>query len=66
MLTTGRVAILIQEGEDLTVAHLAAAIGVNKRTIERNLKRLQEKGRIRRVGPAKGGHWEIVNVKTET
>lgn len=66
MLTTDRVAILIQEGEGLTVAHLAAAIGVNKRTIERNLKRLQEKGRIRRVGPAKGGHWEIVNVKTET
>ncbi len=66
MLTTDRVAILIQEGEDLTVAHLSAAIGVNKRTIERNLKRLQEQGRIRRVGPAKGGHWEIVNVKTKT
>ena len=51
---------------EATIAHLSAALGVSNRTIERNLKRLQDQGRIRRVGPAKGGHWEIVNVKTET
>ena len=50
---------------EATIAHLSAALGVSNRTIERNLKRLQDQGRIRRVGPDRGGHWEIVNVKTE-
>ncbi len=26
-----------------------------------NIKKLKEGGIIRRVGPDKGGHWEIVN-----
>ena len=29
-------------------------------TVEKNLKALRESGRLRRVGPAKGGHWEVI------
>ncbi len=28
--------------------------------VEWNLKKLTESKRLRRVGPAKGGHWEVI------
>ena len=43
-----------------TSASLAEYFHVNERTIRRDLKVLQSKGIIRRVGPTKGGHWEII------
>lgn len=43
-----------------TSASLAEYFNVNERTIRRDLQFLQEKGFIRRVGPDKGGHWEIL------
>ncbi|MBK5276368.1 MAG: Fic family protein [Desulfuromonadales bacterium] len=44
----------------LTIPELAKIIGVTTRSIERNLQKLQEEGRLRRVGADKGGHWEVV------
>ncbi|WP_027359919.1 Fic family protein [Desulforegula conservatrix] len=44
----------------LTIPELAEKIGVTARSIERNLKKLQDEGRLRRIGPAKGGHWEVI------
>jgi predicted HTH transcriptional regulator len=32
---------------------------LSSRSIERNIRKLQEQGRLRRIGPAKGGHWEV-------
>lgn len=43
-----------------TSASLAEYFNVNERTIRRDLQFLQEQGFIRRVGPDKGGHWEIL------
>lgn len=42
---------------------MAKAIGIDRRNIARNIKRLQEQGIIRRIGPDKGGYWEVVNKK---
>ena len=28
-----------------------------------NMRKLKESGQIRRVGPDKGGHWEIIDAK---
>ena len=39
---------------------LANLFGVNERTIRRDLQFLQSKGFIRHVGPAQGGHWEVI------
>ena len=43
-----------------TSASLASYLGVNERTIRRDLQVLQKQGIIRRVGPDKGGHWEVI------
>lgn len=43
-----------------TSASLAKYFQVDARTIRRDLSALQSQGIIRRVGPDKGGHWEII------
>jgi len=39
---------------------MAQYIRVTERSIERNIKKLQKEGLLKRIGPAKGGHWEVV------
>ena len=43
-----------------TVSQLAKALGVTTRTVERMIVTLRKEGRLRRIGPAKGGRWEVV------
>ena len=39
---------------------MAEKIGVTRRAIAKITGALQTEGIIRRVGPDKGGHWEII------
>lgn len=41
---------------------LAKLINISQRGIEKNVRMLQDNGSVRRVGPAKGEHWEVVRV----
>ena len=50
---------LIRQNPNITTSEMAEAIGVNRRTVAKITKTLQTKGIIQRVGPDKGGHWEI-------
>lgn len=50
---------LVATNERITISELAEAINVTTRFIERNIKKLQPEGRLRRVGPDKGGCWEM-------
>ena len=38
---------------------MANQIGIDRRNITRNISELQKQGILRRIGPDKGGHWEI-------
>ena len=40
---------------------LSELMGVPRRTIARRIKDLADVGKIRRVGAAKNGHWEILS-----
>lgn len=51
---------LILNDPTLTAARLSIEIGKTKRTAERHLKSLQEKGYIERSGSDKSGNWKIV------
>lgn len=44
----------------VTNKELAAACGITEDGIYWNMKQLKNKGLIRRVGPDKGGHWELL------
>ena len=48
------------ENPEATADDMAATIGVTKRTIERTLKKLQEKGLLVRSGAKKSGIWIVI------
>ena len=48
------------ENPEATADDMAATIGVTKRTIERTLKKLQEKGLLVRSGAKKSGSWIVI------
>ena len=49
------------ENVALNTKSLAEHLGLNRKTMQRELTLLQEKKLIRWVGAKKNGHWEIVN-----
>lgn len=44
---------------EATTEELAGALGISKRAVLKRIAALKEKGRIRRVGPPRGGYWEF-------
>ncbi len=51
---------LMQANQQISIAELSRLIGISTTAIERNIKYLKEKEIIKRVGGAKGGHWEVI------
>ncbi len=58
--TSGKILTALKQDGNLTIPELSSLIGVTERSIERNIKKMQEQGRLRRIGPAKGGHWKVL------
>ena len=63
--TTGKtpeaVLRLLSGDPNLTVPELAARLGKSQPTIHRALRSLRESGRLMRVGPDKGGYWQVLD-----
>jgi Fic family protein len=58
--TSEKIMAALRTNNGLTIAELARHIGVTTRSIERNLQKLQDNGRLRRVGSDRGGSWEVL------
>ena len=58
--TSEKILLAIAANKFITISELAAMIGVAPRSIERNIQKMQEQELLRRIGPDKGGHWEVV------
>ena len=50
----------ISKDPSISTKELAGTYSLSERQVQRIMTRLKEKGLIRRVGPDKGGHWEII------
>ena len=44
----------------ITTSELSQLTGLSISGIEKNLRQLKEQNKIKRIGPDKGGHWEVV------
>ena len=51
--------MIIQDAK-VTSTQMAESLGINRSAVSKHLKKMQENGVIKRVGPDKGGHWEII------
>ena len=58
--TSQKIIDLIKEDPYISTSKMAEIIGVDRRNIARNIKKLKEQGAVRRAGPDKGGFWEII------
>lgn len=45
----------------ITAKELAVIVGISERKIKENTRKLKGKGLLYRVGPDKGGHWEVID-----
>ncbi|NLJ20253.1 MAG: winged helix-turn-helix transcriptional regulator [Bacteroidales bacterium] len=50
----------LKENPFLSRKQLALNLGESEHTIQSRLRKLQKEGIIKRIGTAKGGHWEVV------
>lgn len=51
---------IISTNNAVTAEELVKIIGINMRNIKLNISKLKSKGFIKRIGPAKGGHWQVI------
>jgi ATP-dependent DNA helicase RecG len=58
--TFERILEILEVNPRLTLAEVAGMIGKSLSAVERASAKLVREGRLRYVGPRKGGHWEIL------
>lgn len=54
-----RILDIIKEDSFIAIPKIAATVGVSETAIQNNLAWLKAHGFVRRVGGARGGHWEV-------
>ncbi len=59
--TPDRIVALLSEFPELSIPELAARLGKSESAVERAIRKLRESGRLKRVGPDKGGHWKVLD-----
>ena len=55
-----KILAMIKENPKITQAELSELTGLSRRGIEWNISQLKKSGLITRIGPAKGGYWQVV------
>ena len=51
---------ILKDDSQCTYDALAAILGISRRAVTKQIGKLRKEGRLRRVGPDKGGHWEVI------
>jgi ATP-dependent DNA helicase RecG len=54
---------MILENPQISTAKMGELLGISKRAVLKQTKNLQDQDKLKRIGPARGGHWEIINKK---
>jgi len=57
---------IILRDKFVTISELSNSLGISTTAVEKNLSKLKKKGLLRRVGPAKGGYWEVIREQNES
>jgi predicted HTH transcriptional regulator len=50
---------LVLTDKYISAKKLSENIGISLTAVENNIAKLKAKGLLKRIGPAKGGHWEV-------
>ena len=58
--TVEKILVAIAENPKVSQKQLSELLGISRRGIEWNMKKLQNEGIIRRIGPDRGGFWQVI------
>jgi ATP-dependent DNA helicase RecG len=50
---------LIKKNPQISKKELSNKVAISTTAIDKNISQLKKKGLLKRVGPDKGGHWEV-------
>jgi ATP-dependent DNA helicase RecG len=48
------------ENPKISAKKLSDILGISMTAVEKNIQYLRSRGYVKRVGPAKGGYWEVL------
>jgi len=57
--TSVKILDLMKSNPEISGKRISDILGISVRAVEMQISNLQQQGRIKRIGPAKGGHWEV-------
>ena len=49
----------MQQDPKVSAAKIAILLGMSSRSVEKRIRTMREKGIICRIGPDKGGYWQV-------
>jgi ATP-dependent DNA helicase RecG len=55
-----KILALLKAEPGLAAREVAERLEITQRAVEKQIAKLREDGRLRRIGPARGGHWEVL------
>jgi ATP-dependent DNA helicase RecG len=58
--TEDQIIDLIRYDASVTTEAMSVALGITKRAVLKQVNKLKAQHRVRRVGPARGGYWEVI------
>jgi ATP-dependent DNA helicase RecG len=54
-----KILTMLKAEPELTAKEIAKRLEISPRAVEKKISKLRKEGLLRRIGPAKGGHWEV-------
>jgi ATP-dependent DNA helicase RecG len=51
---------LVRDNPHVSIREMSEQIGISTTAVDKNLTALKGKGLLKRIGPDKGGHWEVL------
>jgi ATP-dependent DNA helicase RecG len=58
--TSEKILELIRKNNKITIKKLSGILEITERAVEMQISKLKKDNRLKRIGSAKGGHWEVV------
>jgi len=60
--TPEKILSLIESNPEISIAELGKCLGKSASAIERAIRKLKSQGKLKRIGPDRGGYWEVTEI----
>ena len=58
--TEDKIIAIARKSPSVSIPQIAEILGISTRAVEKQIRHLKQTKRLRRIGPAKGGNWQVV------